>query len=222
MNRMLTLVAALTVALVAAAAPAAADPPPEPTHVTVAWLTPDGATPDPHDPNIWPQTYIAHVDTAGADLAALDDLEPPCGRVLQIDVYRYTKASDRAIVDELIAGGILDLVNGRPADHQVVEQWKFVAGPDCDTEPPPTTVPPTTEPPPTTVPPTTEPPPTTPPAEPDLDEVAGITTTPHGPTITPATLPVTGTAIWPLSLAAAAAIAVGTTALVTARRASLR
>lgn len=134
-----TLLAAAALLLVAA--PAAAAPPPD--HVTVAWLTPEGATPDAGDPAIWPQTYLAHVETKGVDLEALDHLEIECGRVVQIDGYRYASKADRRIVDELIAGGVLDLVNGTPADSQVVVGWKFLSGPECEDEeePPPTTIP---------------------------------------------------------------------------------
>lgn len=177
----LTAVAAV-LALLLTASPARATT--TTTHVTVAWLIPDthpaDETPTPHGP-IWPQGYLDHVDTTGQDVDSLDHVEIPCGRWAQVDAYKAASARHRQIVDDLIAGGTLDLLpGGKPADHEVYQAHKFVYGGDCPPPPPepcpfddslladdPDCV--EEETPPTTQPPVTVPP-TVPPTVPEVPE----------------------------------------------------
>lgn len=107
----------------------------EPTTKTVEWLTTNTEEPTNVTVN-WPQSLL----TEGA-----------CGWV-QVDVYRYGTPEDIALVDAILADGILT----QGEDYSVVESWSFrhiecaVVVPPV--EEPPVVVPPVVEAPPVDVP----------------------------------------------------------------------
>lgn len=92
---------------------------PAPATKAVDWLMAYDGESYPTAPT-WPQTLYT---------------DEVCGsQWIQSDVYRYETDKQIAIVDGLIAGGMLDLVNGKPADSKVYLSHKFVRQTAC---PPP-------------------------------------------------------------------------------------
>ncbi|MCU1432522.1 MAG: putative serine protease, subtilase family [Actinotalea sp.] len=106
-----------------------ADGEPENTvhYVTVLWevVDTDGNGDD------WDQVYVAHEQTAVPELGALDGLlvDVDCRRY-QVDIYHYTTDAERALVDALVAGGVL-YGPDNPIDEPLIDggagvAWKMV------------------------------------------------------------------------------------------------
>lgn len=76
-------------------------------------------TPKTADDVTWPQTLLT---------APL----PNCGGVIQEDTYKYSTTQDKATVDALIAGKVLNKPgNKTDTDSSVVISWKFTVLPTC-------------------------------------------------------------------------------------------
>lgn len=112
---------------------------------------------------VWPQKLHSNVIVTSKD-GALDRAEivAKCG-YFQIDVYKYTTESDRANVDNLIAGGVLKAPDN-PYDEPLIKggygkAWTFLNLGTCETTTP-TPTPSTTSPTPTPSESTTTPTPT--------------------------------------------------------------
>lgn len=106
----------------------------------------------------WPQKYVSHVKT---DKAGFYEVDAKCG-YFQQDIYNYRSDRDRANVDALIAGGVL---NGpsNPVHEPLIsggwgKAWRFVNLGECVT---PTPTPTETTPTPTPTETTPTPTPTT-------------------------------------------------------------
>ena len=130
------------------------DPEPVADHVTVAWLVPltfeewdalGRPTGGDQDLIIWPQTKIAHVETVGVDLNALDGLSLPACSVAQIDTYPLSAG--------LHERGGLDWTE----DHGIVISWKFLWDANCAPPEPEPTPEPSPEPTPSPTPPAYDP-----------------------------------------------------------------
>lgn len=158
----------------------------EPNRATVVWEMGGWEGRPVWDP---PQEFVAVQFTVDGDINSADHLIPECG-YFQVDVYKYNNDSNRAKVDNLIAGGLLYGPNNPPEPLISGGQgtaWKFVNQGEC---PPPTTTTTTTEPPTTT---TTEPPTTTTTEPPTTTTTEPPTTTTTEPPTTTTTVPETTT-----------------------------
>lgn len=117
----------------------------EPNRATVVWEMGGWDGRPVWDP---PQEFVAVQFTVDGDINSADHLIPECG-YFQVDVYKYNNDSNRAKVDNLIAGGLLYGPNNPP--EPLIRggegtAWKFVNQGECGTASTTTT---------TTVPPTT-------------------------------------------------------------------